>query len=90
MLPNANRSNELSYDINLAYTQSQNDPTMLQLQDNQAYAESRKLPQNSDEPIYEILSNLSTKHAQVLALEGDRKKGVVLQMSPPLISETKL
>ena len=87
MLPNANRSNELNYDINPAYTQSQNNPTVLQLQHNQAYAESRKLPQNSDESTYKIPSNLSAKYAQVLTLEGDREEGVILQTSPLLMSD---
>jgi hypothetical protein len=70
----ANRTNELNYDII-------NDPTVPQLQANQAYAESesQQLPQNSDEPIiYEVLSDLPTKYAQVLVLEGDRKEGAVL------------
>ena len=87
MLPNATRSNELNYDINLAYTQSRNNPTMLQLQHNQAYAKSRKLPQNSDESIYKIPSDLSSKYAQVLTLEGDREEGVVLQTNPLLMSD---
>ena len=67
----------MNYDINLAYTQPQNsfnDPTVSQLQDNQAYAESQQLPQNSDEPLYERMSDLSAKYAQVLALEGDREE----------------
>ena len=75
--PIANRINELNYDINLAYMQPQNsfnDPTVPQLQDNQAYAESQQLPQNSDEPVYERISDLSAKYAQVLALEGDREE----------------
>ncbi len=69
----ANRTNELNYDII-------NDSTVPQLQANQAYAESesQQLPQNPDEPIYEVLSDLPAKYAQVLALEGDREEGAVL------------
>ena len=50
------------------------DPTVPQLHDNQAYAESQQLSQNSDEPIYERMSDLSAKYAQVLALEGAREE----------------
>ena len=79
--PFANRTNELNYDINLAYIQPQssfNNSSVPQLCFNQAYAESQKLPQNSDEPVYERLSDLSAKYAQVLSLEGNRED---LQMS---------
>ena len=70
------RTNELNYDINLAYEQSQNgvtNPAVPQLQVNQAYTESQHSKvQNSDEPIYERLSDMSRIYAQILALEGDK------------------
>ena len=43
-----------------------------QLQDNQAYAESQQLPQHLDEHIYERMSDLSAKYAQMLTLEEAR------------------
>ena len=64
----SNRVYELNYDINIAYTQqnSLNDHTNVpQLQDNQAYVESQQLSQNSEEPIYERMSDLSAKYAQM-------------------------
>ena len=49
---------------------------MLQLQDNQAYTESQQVPQNSDdEPVYEILSDLSGKYAHASALFEGRQGG---------------
>ena len=61
----SNRTNELNCDINLAYAQlhnSLNDPSAPQLQDNQAYAISKQLPQNSDEPTYEQVPDFSAKY----------------------------
>ena len=51
----SNRTDELNCEINLAYAHnSLNDPSAPQLQDNQAYAISKQLPQNDpDEPTYE-------------------------------------
>ena len=68
-----------NYNINLAYEQSQNgvtNPTVPQLQINQAYTESQHgKVQNLDEPIYERLSDLPGMYAQILALEGDKGGG---------------